>query len=102
MPPEHLMMIDPNALGSLRLECNKCHAAFYFRLTEKVDTPLHCFACREPFSGDGNPAAVEAVRHLLDAFGEWAKVTSSTDARFNLRLEMSPMTHTAPRQSPKP
>ena len=64
MPPEHLMMIDPGALGSMRLECSTCHAAVAFRVGEKVDIPLHCFACREPFAVSG---AVKAVGTLLGA-----------------------------------
>jgi len=93
MPPEHLMMIDLKALGSIRLECNKCHAAFSFRVAEKVEIPLQCFACKERFTGE----AVMAMKNLLDAFAAWAQ---AHDPTFTLRFEMSPMMHAAPPRPP--
>ncbi len=97
MTPEHLMLIDLDALGAIRMECSSCHAAFSFRLDHKIDLPLSCFACREPFNAAGTAGSIDALKALMDALGGWSKVQSSETRAFTARLEMSPMMHAAPR-----
>jgi hypothetical protein len=100
MSLEHLMLIDPHAISAVRMECSKCHAALSFRLVDGGGPPLHCFACREQFSGSD---AFGAVQALVDAFGLWTKTQTTHAPRFSLRLEMSPMMmHAGPRQTTTP
>jgi len=52
MTREHLLVLDVNEITGIRWECNKCHAAVTYRLTETINLSQRC-GCGESFVDAG-------------------------------------------------
>jgi hypothetical protein len=74
MTAEHLTLLDPNDLRSIRMQCKKCRCSITIQLDQTIRVPTECPSCRETWNrgvSGGGPSATEISEYLANMLKEW-------------------------------
>jgi hypothetical protein len=97
MFPQPIMLLPPDGIRAVRLECNACRSAVSLNLQKANESPpTSCPGCGELWMA-GTPDASEVLRSLSLGLRKWA-ASEKLKFPFAVRLEVSPMMHAVPDQ----
>jgi hypothetical protein len=88
MTAEHLTILEPSDLRSMRLVCIKCRGSVTIRLNETINTPGQCPACGNGWRVPEHQGAANAAERLGFAVKQWLEFANTGRAPFTFHFEI--------------
>jgi len=98
MTSEHLLVVEPSDIRSLRIVCRTCHAAVSFRLDETLSLPAECPGCRSMWWDQVvHTTGPTAFNELIRGLKNWLRTERELKTVFQVQFEFSDVRLTGPR-----
>jgi len=88
MTAEHLTLLLPSDLRSMRIVCAKCHGSLSIRLNETVRVPNDCPVCGQAWKDGQSSGSATAAENLVNSLKSWLSIEHEKKPPFSLQFEI--------------